>query len=449
VDVAVRVIVVGAGQVGTSIAASLASDHEVVVVDTDAERVDDLTYSVDVLAMEGDGTSSETLIEAGAGDADILIASTDVDETNLVTCGTAKTLGDAFTIARVRSTNYLETWERSEGAFDVDFMVSTNLLTASDVVRVVGLPAALDVDPFAGGLVQMAEFQVAADSEVAGQTVAEADRFEAVTFAALVRGGEVTIPHGETVIEARDRIIVIGQPEGVQAFAATAAPAATPVESRDFVIVGGSDIGFHTARLLEERGLEPRLIEQDPGRARELAEALPRTTVMEHDATDVDFLLREHVERADAVIATADSDEKNLLVSLLAKNIGVGRTVAIVEAGEYVDLFEAVGIDVAINPREATAEEIVRFTQEGQIENLSLIEGRQAEVLEFEVDEEGVLTGRPISESVADLPSGVVIGAITRGGEFVVPRGDTVVEPGDHLVVFVDTEVLSDVMALV
>lgn len=444
-----RVIVVGAGQVGTSIAANLAEAHDVVVVDVDASRVEDLTYSVDVLAIEGDGTSSETLIEAGVADADMLIASTDDDETNLVACGTAKTLGDAFTIARVRSTNYLETWEQSDGAFDVDFMVSTDLLTAGDVVRVVGLPAALDVDPFAGGLVQMAEFEVAADSDVAGQTVAEADRFEAVTFAALVKGGEVTLPGGETVIETGDRIIVIGRPEGVQAFAATVAPAETREESRDFVIVGGSDIGFQTARLLEERGLEPRLIERDPDRARELAEALPRTTVMAHDATDVDFLLAEHVERADAVIATADSDEKNLLVALLAENVGVGRTVAIVEDGEYADLFEAVGIDVAINPREATAEEIVRFTQEGQIENLSLIEGRQAEVLEVEVDEESVLTGRPIRESVADLPSAVVVGAITRGEDVVVPRGDTVVEPGDHLVIFVAADVLSQVMALV
>lgn len=191
-------------------------------------------------------------------------------------------------------------------------------------------------------------------------------------------------------------------------------PILQPLGDRDIVVIGGSDIGYQTTKLLEERGLGPRLIEQDAERARQLAKDLPGTVVMEHDATDADFLMGEHIDRSDAVIAATDSDEKNLLISLLAKDIGVGRTVAVVEEGQYAPLFEAVGIDVAINPREATAEEIVRFTQEGQIENLSLIEGRQAEVVEIEVDGDSVLVGRPIRESVTELPSKVVIGAITR-----------------------------------
>lgn len=170
---------------------------------------------------------------------------------------------------------------------------------------------------------------------------------------------------------------------------------------------------------------------------------------MNHDATDIDYLLGENIDRADAIIAATDSDEKNLLISLLAKNIGVRRAVAIVEDGQYAALFEAVGVDVAINPREATAEEIIRFTQKGQIENLSLIEGRQAEVLEIEVDGGSILTDRPIHESVTELPSAVVIGAITRDQEFIVPRGDTVIESGDHVVLFVSADVLSTVMDVV
>jgi trk system potassium uptake protein TrkA len=444
-----RVIIVGAGEVGSNIAASLADSHDVVVIDVDPEKVVELTYSNDVLAIEGDGTSLEILEDAGIDQADMLIASTDDDETNLVTCGTAKTAGDIFTIARVRNANFLDTWTQSEGAFGVDFMVSTNLLTANDIVRVIGLPAAIDVDPFAGGLVQMAEFEVMAESEIAGQTVEEADKFEALTFAALVQDGDVVIARGQTRIEAGNRVIVIGSPDSVQAFSRTVAPAEGSDEARDTVVAGGSDIGYHTAKLLEDRGLKPRLIEHDADRCRQLAEDLPATIVMEHDATDVDFLVGEHIDRADAVIAATDSDEKNLLVSLLAKNIGVDRTVAVVEEGQYASLFEAVGIDVAINPREATAEEIVRFTQEGQVENLSLIEGRQAEVIEIEVDEGSVLTGRPIHESSTELPSDVVIGAITRDQEFIVPRGDTVIETGDHVVLFVAGDVLSAVFELV
>lgn len=442
-----RIVVVGAGEVGSNIAASLAGNHDIVVVERDPEIVDELTYSTDILAMEGDGTSLASMEAAGVADADMLIASTDHDEANLAICGTAKTLGDPFTVARVRNANFLETWRRDERAFGVDFMVSTNLLAAEDVVRVVGLQAAIDVDPFASGLVQMAEFDVTADSPVAGQTVADADRFEALTFAGLIRNGSVLLPRGETTIEADDRVIVIGRPDSVQAFSAAVAGPESTTDAEDFVVVGGSDIGYHTARLLEERGYKPRLIELDPDRARELAEELPGTVVLGHDATDVEFLLGEQIDRADAIVAATSSDERNLLISILAKNIGVPRTVAIVDTDAYAALFETVGIDVAINPREATAEEIVRFTQEGRIENLSLIEGRQAEVVEIEVESDSVLAGRPISESVAELPAGVVIGAITRNRQFVVPRGGTVIEPGDHVVAFVDADALSTVLA--
>ena len=442
-----RVVIVGAGEVGSSIAASLADSHEVVVVDVDPERVDALTYSLDVLAIEGDGTSLETLHEAGIEQADMLIASTDDDETNLVACGTAKTVDDPFTIARVKNVDYLETWQRAEDqrAFGVEFMVCTNLLTAEDIVRVIGLPAARDVDPFAGGAVQMAEFEVDADSPVVDQTVAEADRFDSLTFAAILRDDDLEIPRGETVIRADDKVVVIGSPESVQGFASEVAPGQTPTGDEDLVVIGGSNIGYHVARLLEERGLRPRLIERDPERARELAEELPNTVVMENDATDAEFLAREHVDDADAVVAALESDEKNLLVSVLAKQLGARRTVAVVESADYVSLFETVGVDVGVNPREVTAEEITRFTRELHTENVALIENDRAEVLEVEVDEGSVLVGRPIQESVADLPEGFVVGAITRNGEFVVPRGDTVVEPGDHVVAFVERDAMEAV----
>jgi trk system potassium uptake protein TrkA len=441
-----QVVVVGAGQVGLNIAESLAENHDVIVIDTNPEKVDQLTYSIDVLAIKGDGTSLDTLRQAEINDADMLIASTDDDETNLVTCGTAKTVSDAFTIARVRNEIFFDTWELSMGAFGVDFMVSTNLLTADDIARIIGLPAAVDVETFAGGIVQMAEFELAGENELVGQTVAEADRFEALTFAALAREGEVIIPGGDTLLEAGDKVIIIGEPASIRTFSRTVAPPSVPEKSDDIVVVGGSDIGYHTAKKLEDQDIEPRLIEQDATRAQELAETLQKTVVLNHDATDTEFLLSENIDQTGTLIAATDSDEKNLLVSLLAKSIGVQRTVAIVEDGEYAPLFEAVGIDVAVNPRKVTAEEIIRFTQEGEIENLSLIENRQAEVIEIEIQEDSILTNRPIKESITDLPSAVVIGAVTRGNTFIAPRGDTVIKPGDHAVLFVSTDIVSEVM---
>lgn len=443
-----RVIIVGAGEVGSNIAESLDEDHEVVVIDTDADQVESLTYSLDVLALEGDGTSIETLEDADLAEADLVIASTNADETNIVICGAAKAIGDPFTIARVKKTKLLRTWQRSKRAFGVDFMVCTNLHTAETIVQIAGLPSAHDVDTFAGGLVHMAEFTVDAESPIAGETILEADRFESLTFAALFRGDEVTIPKGETRILEGDRVVVIGSRGSVRGFANTLTPEPTLEEADEVVIVGGSEIGFQTARLFEQEGLEPRLIEYDRDRARTLAEELPETLVLRSDATDVDFLAREHIHESDVVVAALNSDERNLLVSLLAKRIGAKRAIAVVENARYVDLFETVGVDVAVNPRIVTAEEITRFTREQRTENVAMLEADRAEVLEIEVDRESLLTGNRIRDVISDLPSGVVIGAITRGGELITPRGETVVEQGDHVIIFVETAMLDDVTAL-
>ena len=443
-----HVVIIGAGAVGTSIADSLDDTHDVVVIDIDESRAEDLKYDLDVMTLAGDGTSSSVLQQASVGNADLFIACTDDDRANLVACGTAKTLANPFTIARTKSVEYLRTWERSEAAFGVDFIVCSDLQAAENVVRVVGLPAAIDVDPFAGGRVQMAEFEILDESPVAGQTVAQADRFDSLTFAGLFRNGDMVLPQGDTQIRVGDRAVVIGSPESVQGFAADIAPETTPGEATEIVVIGGSDIGYHTARLLEARGLKPRLIEQDHDRARHLAEELPNTLVMEHDATDTEFLTREHVDEADTVVAALDSDEKNLLVSVLTKRLGADRVVAIVDSADYVPLFEEIGINVAINPRLITAEEITRFTRESVAENISVLENDQAEVLELRLSADSGLVGRPIQDIAADVKAEFVIGAVTRDGEYVTPRGDTVLEPADHVVIFVETPFVEELMTM-
>jgi len=443
-----HVVIIGAGEVGTTIASHLAAEHDVVVVDLDEDLTEQLQYELDVLTLAGDGTSLETLETANVADADMFLACTDDDRANLVACGTAKTVGDPFTIARTKRIQYLRTWERDETAFGADFVVCSDLLTAENIVRIIGLPSAVDVDPFAGGLVNMAEFEIPAGSPVAGLAIAEADRFESLTFAGLFREGEMILPAGDTVIRAEDRAVVIGSPESVQQFGMDLDPDATPDGADETVIIGGSEIGYHTARLLEERGLESRLIEQNPDRARFLAEELPDTLVMEHDATDAEFLSREHVDEADIVVAALESDEKTLLTSVLAKRLGCDRVVAVVENGQYVTLFEEIGIDVAINPRQATAEEIVRFSFESVAVNLAVLENDQAEVLELELSEDGELVGRPIRDLAAEIDSRFVVGAVTRDHAFVVPRGDTVLEPGDHVIVFVETSFVSELTAM-
>jgi len=356
----------------------------------------------------------------------------------------------------------LRTWERSPGAFGVDFMVSVDLLTARSLVNIVDLPGAADSRLFADGLVQMAEFSITEESPLAGLTVQEADRYEALTFAAVIREAETVIPRGTTTLSAGDGVVVIGRPESVQGFAREVAPG-NPEPPLEVVVVGGGTIGRDVVRLLAGEGHRVRLLERDPERARDLAESFPEVSVLQHDATDLAFLEREDVGEADAVVTTLSGDERNLLVALLARRIGATRTIAVVETGDYVGPFEAVGVTAAVNPRTVTAEEITRFTRGRYAENVAMIEGDRAEVIEVVVDEDSALAGRPIRESVPDLPEGVVIGAITRGDDpttrqgtadaealtLVTPRGGTVVEPGDHVVLFANADAVEAVSELV
>lgn len=443
-----RVVIIGAGEVGTAIASNLAGEHDVVVIELDEERAEQLKYELDVLTLAGDGTSMELLETAEVAEADILLACTDDDRANLVACGTAKALADPFTIARVKNVEYLRTWERNNEAFGADYVVCSDLLTAENIVQVIGLPAAVDVDHFVSGLVQMAVFEITESSPVAGQSVMEADRFESLTFAGLFRNGDLLVASGDTVIEAGDRAAVIGSSESVQQFAADIIPEATPDTADEIVVVGGSDIGYHTARLLEERRFTPRLIEQDRDRARYLAEELPGTTVMQHDPSDTEFLQREHIDEAEVLVVALESDEKCLLVSVLARRLGVDRVVAVVETAEYVTIFEEIGIDVAINPRRATAEEITRFSFESVAENLAVLENDQAEVLELQLGADSEFVGTPIQELDANIEGQFVVGAIARGRSLIMPRGDTVLRPGDHIVIFAETEAVGEITAL-
>lgn len=440
-----RIIIVGAGEVGSSIAANLAPSHDISIVDEDPALVEQLTYSLDVLAVEGDGTNLDVLREAGIDRAEMVIAATGSDETNIVISGTVKTITEAFTIARVKHHRLLSTWEQSEGALGADFMVCTDLVTAESIFRISELPNAHHVDVFSDGLVRMADLEIGPDSPLVGKSIEEADQYHSLTFAAIWRQGAMIVASGETMVEAGDRIVVIGSADTVRSFAFEMATEHER-EIEDIVIIGGSKVGHQTARVFEMHGYQPRLIECNHERARYLAEELSNTIILESDAKDRQFLHRENIDEADVVITCLDNDEKNLLVSLLAKKMGAKRTAAIVETADYADLFEAVGVDIAVDPRLETAEEIVRFTHKGPTKKVSMLQQSRAEILEVEIGSDSAVAGNRIVDVIEDLPSGVVIGAITREGELITPRGETVFEVDDHVVVFVDAAVLDEVV---
>jgi len=435
-----RIVIVGAGQVGTTTAAELAADHGVVVIDRDPDRTEQLEYDLDVLTICGDGASVSTLESAEIDRADIVIASTDDDRVNLIVCELASVGADPFTIARTKNPKYRRAWEEGEDVFGVDLMVCSTEMTAKDIVRVVDVPAAIDIDPFADGAIEMIELEVGPESAVAGRRVAEADRFERVTFVALFRDDGFVLPSGDTRIEPGDRLVVVGPPESVRSFAAETAPPTTPAVPEEIVIVGGSQIGRHVARLLETQGRRPKLVESDPERARQLAEMLPETLVVEREVTEGDFAPEAPVEMADVVVAALPSDEQNLLVSMLAKRRGADRIVSVVDDHAYRTLFEEVGIDVAVNPRTVTAEEIIRVTHREAVENLAMLENDQAEVMEVELAPTSVYIDRSVQEIATMFDGPLIFGAIVRAGKVLAPRGDTVLQAGDTVITFIATE---------
>ncbi|UHQ98423.1 Trk system potassium transporter TrkA (plasmid) [Natrinema zhouii] len=439
-----HITVIGAGEVGRAIAATLSGLHKVVIVERDQRIVEELTYAHDVLAVHGDGREIKTLQQARIEQADLVIACTDDDEVNTVICGTAKLISDAFTIARVRHRTLYETWDGHPDAFGVDHMICTNLLTSKAIFRISGLPSAREVDTFANGLVRMAAFEIGPDSPIIKRPVREIDSDDSLTFAAIFRNEELLIPSGKTVIQPGDSIVVIGSTHAVENFAYVISTSLRS-QTDDIIIAGATKVGVQTAKLFEEHGYNPRLVEQNSDKAREVAEALPNTTVFHGNPTDMDFLNREQVGEADLMISALEHDEQNLLVTLVARQLGVDETVAVVENQEYTGLFETVGVDVTVNPREETAEEIVRFTRLSPTENIVILEHNRAEVIEVEVAQDSILTDRKISNSITDLPDGVVIGAIARDDELVTPRGSTIIKSEDHIILFVDADILDEV----
>lgn len=439
-----KVVVVGAGQVGSTIVEALHDDaHEITVIDLDPMRLTSLSHGFDVIAVEGNGASRRTLREAGLGSGSLLIACTSRDEVNIVAAMLAKKLApDATTIVRTTNVEYLEIWRERE--LEIDFMVSSELEAANAIARIVGIPAARQTDVFADGLVQMVEFDVESDEQRNGG--ASADGVVGVQLrdaripvdskvASIIRGDRVLVPRGNESIMPGDRVVIIGSPAAAREWSRIMRRDATKVD--DVVIVGAGQTGVAVARSLLEQGIGVRIVEADAARARLVAEELPKARVFHATGLEPDFLERERIGQADAAVFAMREDAKNLYAATLAKLHGVRFTVALVHEPISAEVFEAAGVDVAVNPRSVTAEEIVRFAHDPRVRQLAMLEGDRFEVLDITVRPESELCGRPFRE----LPmTGSLIGAIVRDGGAIFPHGDDVLMPGDRAIIFTESK---------
>jgi trk system potassium uptake protein TrkA len=430
-----RIIVLGAGHVGRAIVDALHDEHDATVIDIDQRRLAMLSDRYDVRTVEGDGTTKRTVVKAGVEEADLFIGCSPKEEANLVCAMLVKRLSGAKTIIRTSSTAYLDAWR--ERHLDVDFMVSPELETANAVSASLGIPAARHTDVFADGLVQVVEFDVPDDVErnaVVGRSLRQADIPPNSKVAGIIRGERMVVPRGDERIRAGDRVVVIGSPAAARAWSGVVAGNAERVE--DAVVFGAGRMGTTIASGLLESGIRVRVVDAVRDRVAEIAETLPGVRAFHAEAFDPEFLERERIGRAPAAVFCLNDDAKNLYGALLSKGHGVRMTIALVHDQTSVEVYARGGVDVTINPRQVTAEEMVRFAHDPRIRQIAMLEDDRFEILDLSVRAESELAGKPFSELPA---TGSVIGAVIRNGSVHYPHSSDVLHAGDRVIVFVES----------
>lgn len=430
-----KIVIVGAGQVGSTVVEALHDEHELVVVDLEAPRLAALSYRYDVATVEGNGASRSVLQQCGIKGADLLIACTSRDESNLIAAMMTKKLSpDTKVVARTTDEEYLDVWR--ERQLDVDLIVSSEHETAHAISRTIGVPAARQTDVFADGQVQIVEFDVEdAATEVIGTLLRDAPLPRDSKVAAIIRGEKMVIPRGAEALQVGDRIIVIGSPQAAREWSAIMSVDRKRVD--DVVIFGAGRIGVSVARMLLGQHVRVRLIEADRDRARVVAEKLPDARVFHATGIDPDFLERERIGHARAAIFAMRDDAKNHYASTLAKLHGVDFTIAVVHELISEQVFERAGVDVVVNPRQVTAEELVRFAHDPRTLQVAMLEGDKYEVLDVRVRGESEYANRRFG----DMPAtGALIGAIVRNGHAIFPHREDVLRPGDRVIVFSESD---------
>jgi trk system potassium uptake protein len=429
-----KIIVLGAGHVGRTLVDALHTQHQLTVVDTDARRLASVAERYDVRTVQGDGTTRRVVRKAGCEDADLLMACSSREEANLVCAILVKRLSDAKTVVRTTSMELLEAWR--EGEMDVDFMISPELETANAIAGIVGLPAARQTDVFADGKVQIVEFDVPADAPdgvLVGTPLRHAEVPPDSKVAGLIRGDRMIFPHGDEEIRPGDRIVVIASPDSARAWSRILAHGQRTLE--DVVIFGAGRMGTTIARALLEHDMHVRLIDSRQERAHDVAEELPDARVFHADAFDPSFLERLRLDEAAAVFCMND-DARNLYGAVLAKVHGVRLTIALVHDPASAAVYERGGVDVAINPRQATAEEMVRFAHDPRVKQIAMLEGDRFEVLDITVSPESKLANKRFK----DLPTtDALIGAVIRDDAAFFPHGSDVLRAGDRVIMFVES----------
>lgn len=431
-----KIVIVGAGEVGYHLADILSREgHQVSVVDSDPVKVQRMNEGLDVQAIRADGTSAEALTGAGASKADLAVAVTNSDLVNMMACLLAHKLGARRVILRLRDTSRLAGYRYFyKGTLGFDVVLSTEELATEEIIGIVREQHALEVESFAEGRVQLRRFRIRDESELTSEPIAALRLPARLLIAAVQRKDRFFVPSGDDQLEVEDQVYLIGRAADLDEFEVLAG--ARQQGRRSVVIMGGSGVGDMVASRLDGvPGISVRILERDPKRAAELAnEFSSDVMVLLGDATDLDILLEERIGDANIFIATTSDDEDNMVACQLARSLGVERTVALVNKASYRQIYDLLGVDLAVSPRVLCANRILRFVRAGSVSSIAVLAGGRGEVLELEAYFRDGRSEKKVKD--LDLPQGTVIGAVVHGEEVVIPRGQSTIHKGDHVILF-------------
>ncbi len=436
-----KILILGAGQVGSSAAYHLSREeaNEVTVVDMRADVLRELQDRLDIRTVVGHAAYPEVLTRAGANDADIVVALTDTDETNMVACQVAYTLFHTPTkIARIRSADYMTSTRLFvQDAIPIDVRISPEQLVCEFVEQLILYPGASQVLDFADGRARLVGVKADRDGLLVGQRIAALKEHIPNTegrIAAVYREGKAMLPKGDTVLEEGDEVFFIADRKDVRVFMSEMRRLEDPV--RRVVIAGGGNIGVRLAKALEQTN-QVKIIERDQQRARYISEQLSKAIVLVGDAADEELLLEENVDNVDVFCALTNSEEANILSSMLAKRLGAHKVMALINRASYVDLVEAGTIDIAISPQQITIGSLLAHVRRGDVVKVHSLRRGSAEAMEAIAhgsEKESQVVGRKIED--IDMPKGTAIIAIVRDDRVIIAHHDTMIETDDHVIMF-------------
>jgi trk system potassium uptake protein len=431
------IIIVGGGGVGYQLAHHLSAHHQdVVVIEKDEEKARRFKESLDVMTLEANGASAAALEQAGIKNANMLIAVTDLDEVNIIACILAAQYGVPKIICRIRNPEHMDdNFGISPKKLGISSVINPEQVAAMEISKMLHFPEAGEIEYFAWGKVMMLGITVDEEAEITGVPLRKLPmNTESIIVGINKPTGIFIIPDGNDVIEPGSKIYLLGKSKSLKDISMLLHHEATRINQ--VTILGGGMIGRQLALLLEEsrQPFTVKLIEQNYKRCEELSKELDHTLVLQGDVTENAMLKEEDIGATDAVVAVAGDDRNNIVSALLSQRFGVKKIICEVKRPQYVPVYNALGIHNLINPRMLAAAHILRLTRQKEVVALSMVQGEKAEVLELVLPERTRVTNKKIKE--IHFPRGMMIGSIVREEEVLIPEGETVLLPDDHLIIF-------------